>query len=166
MIRWLCQLAAIFVLAVSANAKAEISGEILEYGYYRQVGELKRERNYSTATGYVQKGAEVLLVEQTREIPAVLGRLFGFKFRIRGFPRDEVAVNMKLVVTHPEIVRPNGTRVSGYDYEVAMDLAGGKVENQTGYKFDKEYEMVEGEWKFQYWLNEQLILEQSFNVFN
>jgi hypothetical protein len=49
---------------------------------------------------------------------------------------------------------------------VTLDVVGGKVESQSGYKFDKEYEMVAGEWKFQYWRDEQLLLEQTFNVYD
>jgi hypothetical protein len=150
----------------SWQAHAELSSEIIEYGYYQPVGELKRERNYNTATGYVRTGTDVQLVEQTADIPMALGRLFGFKFRIRGFPRDEVTVNLDLAVSHPEVTRPNGTRVSGYRYPVTMDVIGGKIETQTGYKFDNDYEMVAGEWKFQYWRNDTLLLEQTFNVYD
>jgi len=150
----------------SWQAHAELSSEIIEYGYYQQVGELERERNYNTATGYVRTGTDVQLVEQTADIPMALGRLFGFKFRIRGFPRDQVTTNLDLAVTHPEIVRPNGTQVSGYRYPVTMDVIGGKIETQTGYKFDRDYEMVAGEWKFQYWRGDTLLLEQVFNVYD
>lgn len=151
---------------VSSQVHAELSSEIIEYGYYQPVGELTRERNYNTASGYVRTGTDVQLVEQTVDIPMALGRLFGFKFRIRGFPRDEVTVDLELAVTHPEIVRPNATRVSGYRYPVTMDVIGGKIETQTGYKFDRDYEMVAGEWKFQYWRGDTLLLEQSFNVYD
>ena len=150
----------------SWQVHGEIQGEIVEYGYYQPVGQLERERNFNTATGFVRTGTDVQLVEQTADIPMALGRLFGFKFRIRGFPRDEVAVKLELAVTHPEIVRPNGTRISGYRFPVTLDVAGGKIETQTGYKFDKEYEMVAGEWKFQYWRDEQLLLEQTFRVYD
>jgi hypothetical protein len=150
----------------SWQAHGEILGEIVEYGYYQPVGQLERERNFNTATGFVRTGTDVQLVEQTADIPMALGRLFGFKFRIRGFPRDEVAVKLELAVTHPEIVRPNGTHISGYRFPVTLDVAGGKIETQTGYKFDKEYEMVAGEWKFQYWRDDQLLLEQTFNVYD
>jgi len=165
--RWLTTIAmTIAIILLSWQVQAELSSEIIEYGYYQQVGELERERNYSTASGYVRTGTDVQLVEQTTDIPMTLGRLFGFKFRIRGFPRDEVTVNLDLAVTHPEIVRPNGTRVSGYRYPVAMDVIGGKIETQTGYKFDKDYEMVAGEWKFQYWRGDTLLVEQTFNVYD
>lgn len=149
----------------SMDVYSEPSGEILEYGYYQPGDELERERNYNTATGYVLTGSAVELVEQTEQIPLALGRLFGFKFRMRGFPRDEVAVTMELVVTHPKIIRPNGTQVEGYRFPVTLDLRGGKVESQTGYKFDRDFEMVAGEWKFQYFLGTKLLLEKIFNVY-
>ncbi|WP_455212401.1 DUF3859 domain-containing protein [Kaarinaea lacus] len=165
--RWLTVIAMTLVIGVfSSQVHAELSSEIVEFGYYRPIGKLERERNYNTATGYVRTGTDVQLVEQTADIPMALGRLFGFKFRIRGFPRDEVAVNLDLAVTHPEIVRPNGTRVTGYRYPVTLDVNGGKIETQTGYQFDKEYEMVAGKWTFQYWRDDSLVLEQTFNVYD
>ena len=45
-----------------------------------------------------------------------------------------------------------------------MDVAGGTITNQTGYKFDRDYELVEGQWSFQYWLKDQMIVEQTFNT--
>lgn len=152
--------------AFSRQVHAELNSEVTEYGYYQQLGELERERNFNTATGYVRTGTDVQLVEQTADIPMALGRLFGFKFRIRGFPRDEVTANLDLAVIHPEIVRPNGTHVSGYRYPVTMEVIGGKIETQTGYKFDREYEMVAGQWTFQYWRGDTLLLEQTFNVYD
>ncbi len=156
-----------FAIALcSWQAHAELSSEIIEFGYYQPVGDLERERNYNTATGYVVTGDDVRLVEQTTDIPMALGRLFGFKFRVRGFPRDEVTANLELAVSHPQIQRPNGTTISGYRIPVVMDVIGGKIENQAGYKFDREYEMVAGEWKFQYWRNNELLVEQSFKVYD
>lgn len=159
-------LGVVWLSLLTLQAHGEVRGEIIEYGYYQQLGQLERERNFNTATGFVRTGSDVQLVEQTADIPMALGRLFGFKFRIRGFPRDEVTVNLELVVSHPEIQRPNGTQISGYRFPVTLDVVGGKVESQSGYKFDKEYEMVAGEWKFQYWRGKQLMLEQTFNVYD
>ena len=150
--------------SVALTAYAGPSGEVIEYGYYQPTGDLERERNYNTATGYVLTGSAVKLVEQTDNIPMALGRLFGFKFRMRGFPRDEVVVNLELVVSHPQMTRPNGTHISGYRFPVTLDLRGGKVESQTGYKFDNEYEMVAGDWKFEYFLGNTLLLEKTFHV--
>jgi hypothetical protein len=159
-------LGAMWLSLLTFQVHGEIRGEITEYGYYQQMGQMERERNFNTATGFVRTGTDVQLVQQTADIPMALGRLFGFKFRIRGFPRDAVTANLELAVSHPEIQRPNGTRISGYRFPVTLDVVGGKVESQSGYKFDKEYEMVAGEWKFQYWRGEQLMLEQTFNVYD
>jgi len=162
---WIKIIVLLALAGISLNVHSDPIGEILEYGYYQPTGDLQRERNYNTATGYVRTGSAVNLVKQTTDIPMALGRLFGFKFRVKGFPRDEVAVNLELVVSHPEIIRPNGTHVSGYRLPVTLDLSGGKVESQTGYEFDKEFEMVAGEWKFQYLLGDKVLLEKTFNVF-
>jgi hypothetical protein len=163
--RMMASVLALILGGLSLNAHCEPSGEILEFGYYQPIGELERIRNYNTATGYVRTGSDVKLVEQTAHIPLAKGRLFGFKFRIKGFPLDEVTVNLELVVSHPQITRPNGTQISGYRMPVILDLRGGKVVSQTGYKFDKDYEMVAGEWKFQYFWGDTLLLEKTFHVY-
>jgi hypothetical protein len=150
----------------AAPAVAELTGEIIEYGYYQPVSKLKRERNYNTATGYVRTDGKVELVEQTDQIPAVQGRLFGFKFRLRGFPPDAVTADLKLVVQHPQIIRPNGTAISGYELPMTMDVIDGAVVSKAGYKFDKPYEMAEGQWRFEYWYDNRIIVEQTFNVVN
>jgi hypothetical protein len=159
--RLLC-IALLFALSVPSHA--EVVGQIVEYGYYRPMSEMTRERNYNTATGYVRSGGKAELVQQTEEIVAQKNRLFGFKFRMRGFKPDAVTADLTLKVSHPTIVRPNGTSVSGYSYPVTVDIVDGIVASQSGYRFDKEYEMVPGPWRFEYWHNNKMIVEKTFNV--
>lgn len=152
-----------FVDAPDIRAEPQIKGEVTEYGYYRKISELERQRNIATTTGYVRVGGEVELVESTVEIPLQLNRLFGFKFKIDGFG-DKEAVQLKLVVEHPEIKRPNGSTSTGYSYPVLLPVEDGSVINQSGYSIDHEYEMVEGDWKFEYWYNEQKLISQTFRT--
>lgn len=146
-----------------ANAENKYTTEITEYGYYKKLTELKRHRNLAATTGFVKEGGEVELVEQVNEIPLKLNRLFGFKFRIAGFG-DKDAVQLKLVVSHPEIKRPNGSTSRGYTYPVLLGVEDGVIDNHSGYSIDHDYEMVEGDWTFEYWYNNQKILSQSFKT--
>jgi hypothetical protein len=151
--------------SLNITASENYKGEITEYGYYKKISELERVRNIASTSGYVKQGGEVQLEEQTQDIPLQLHRLFGFKFRISGF-EDKSAVQLKLVVSHPEIQRPNGTVSKGYSYPVLLEVNNGMIENQSGYSIDHEYEMVEGEWTFEYWYNQQKLLSYSFRTFN
>jgi len=144
-------------------ADGQYKAAVTEFGYYRQVTELERERNIASTSGYVKSGGEVALEKSTQEIPLQLNRLFGFKFRIEGFG-DKAAVQLKLVVTHPQITRPNGSTSNGYSYPVILEAKDGVLENQSGYSIDHNYEMVEGDWVFEYWYNDQKLLSQSFKT--
>lgn len=150
-------------MASIAFADDEYKGEVTEYGYYKQISELTREQNIATTSGYVRTGGEVQLEAQTTEIPLKLNRLFGFKFRIEGFQGKE-AVQLKLVVEHPVITRPNGSTSKGYSYPVLLEVKNGVITNQSGYSIDHDYEMVEGDWTFEYWYNEHKLLSQSFKT--
>ena len=149
---------------LSFQCFADITGEVTEYGYYQSATEMQREQNLATPTGYSRTADKVMLLENTDKIPLQKGRLFGFKFKISGFPKDQVAVQLRLVVTHPVITRPNGSVVSAYQYPVTLDVIGGTVENQSGYSLDHDYELVEGDWRFQYWLQDQMLVEQQFKT--
>lgn len=149
----------------TVNAENKYKSEVTEFGYYRKVSELERERNIATTTGFVRVGGEVELEQSTNEIPLKLNRLFGFKFRIEGFENKE-AVQLKLVVSHPEITRPNGSTSKGYSYPVLLEVDNGVIDNHSGYSIDHEYEMVEGDWTFEYWYNDQKLLSHSFKTVN
>jgi len=66
------------------------------------------------------------------------------------------------VVTHPEITRPNGSRSTGYTYPILLEVKDGVIENQSGYSLDHDYELVEGEWTFEYWYYKQRLVSQTF----
>jgi hypothetical protein len=154
----------LFITGCGVSSAADIvSGEIVEYGYYEKKGEFERHQNIATTSGYVQEGKNVELVEQTDRIPLARNRLFGFKFRITGFD-DKNAVQLKLVVTHPEITRDNGSKSSGYSYPVLLDVNNGVIENRSGYSIDHDYEMVEGEWAFELWYYNQKLVSQTFHT--
>ena len=155
----------ILVLCCSSevlSATAEIKGTVLESGYYQSVSAILREKNLSSPTGYTRTGGKVRLVKQTTEIPAIQGLLFGFKFRLSGYAKNVDQAWLRLVVKHPLIIRPNGSRAKEYSYPISLQVKNGMIEDKSGYKLDKKYEMVEGEWVFQYWDEEKVLVEQKF----
>ena len=152
------------LVMLSLPAFAEVKGEVTEFGYYKMTADPKRYRNLASTSGYVQEGGKPELVEKTDQIPLELKQLFGFKFRISGF-EDKRSVQLKLVVSHPKIIRPNGSTSTGYSYPLVFDVKDGLIENESGYSIDHEFELVEGEWKFEYWYYKQKLLSQSFNTY-
>lgn len=147
----------------TVSAENKYKAEITEFGYYKKITEQERHRNIASTTGYVKSGGEVELEQSTNEIPLKLDRLFGFKFRIEGFAGKEAA-QLKLVVVHPQIRRPNGSTSTGYSYPVLLPVNNGVIDNQSGYSIDHDYEMVEGDWTFEYWYNSEKLLSKTFKT--
>lgn len=141
------------------------TAEILEYGYYEFTEDAKRVENQATTSGYVQQGV-AKLVEKTTRIPIEKGRLFGFRFKISGVTRQIGVLPLELIVRHPPMKKPDGTVSTGYRYPVHLDLSDGGVVDQTGYSLMQDYEMVEGEWVFEYRFLSNTFMEQHFTTYN
>ena len=161
---WVSSVFSVMMLLVSAQAAAEITARVLEYGYYQNTKPTQRMRNDELPSGYERSGGKASLAKQTQQIPMAKGLLFGFKFEIKGFPKDQVAAKLQLKVTHPEMIRPDGSKRSGYSYPIPMHIWNGGITENTGYRFDKGFELVEGEWRFEYWLKDKMLISQTFQV--
>lgn len=146
------------------QAAASLNAKVTEYGYYRALSEIERSRNEQAPSGYERTGGDVVLAKQTQQIPLIKDLLFGFKFHITGFPKDQVAAELTLKVSHPPMTRPDGSRRDSYSYPIPISIWNGEFSDKTGYKFDKNFEMVAGEWKFEYWYKDNLLLSQSFQA--
>jgi len=144
-----------------ATAQASPRVTILNYGYYEFSGESKRVANPLTSTGYVTQG-EAMLVKKTRRIPVKQGRLFGFRFRIDNMNKNVGRIPLELVVTHPEMRKPDGSLSTGYQYSMDLKVSNGVVEDKTGYRLNEPYELVEGEWTFEYRFMNRSLIKQTF----
>jgi hypothetical protein len=154
-----------WLLVLAAPLMAAPTAEILEYGYYEfDKDKVKRVKNEISTSGYVQRG-KAKLMEQTTRIPIEKGRLFGFRFKISGVTRKIGALPLELIVKHPPMTKPDGTVSTGYRYPVNLDLNDGGVVDQTGYRMDHDYELVEGEWVFQYRFLTTTFMEQRFTTY-
>ncbi len=149
--------------APKAPATTGILATVLEYGYYRVETEGNLYSDATAPSGKVQAGATVNLAELTDQIPVEKGRLFGFQFRITGFDTQDTVV-IREVVTHPKMTKPDGTVSTGYTSEVGLNVRQGEVTDYAGYRLDNDYELVDGPWKFEFWLGDKKILEQSFTT--
>ena len=155
---------ALMLFSLAAAVQAAPRAEILEYGYYEFTGETRRLLHPAVTSGFVQQG-EARLVEQTERIPIERGRLFGFRFRISGVDRNVGLIPLELVVTHPKMEKPDGTTSTGYRYTLDLKLEQGMVEDKTGYRLNEAYEMVEGEWVFEYRFMNRPLMVQRFTTY-
>jgi hypothetical protein len=145
-------------------AQAAPKATVLDYGYYEFTGKSERLANTFTTTGYVTRG-EVKLVEKTHRIPVQQGRLFGFRFRIDNMDENVGVIPLELVVRHPEMHKPDGSSSTGYRYRVELKVDQGMLEDKTGYRLNEPYELVEGEWSFEYRFMNRTLLKQTFTTY-
>lgn len=137
---------------------------ILDYGYYEFTGESERLANPGSTTGYSTRG-DAKLVEKTHRIPIKRGRLFGFRFRIDNMNENVGVIPLELVVKHPEMNKPDGITSTGYRYRIDLKVSHGMVEDKTGYRMNELYELVEGEWSFEYRFMDKTLLKQTFMTY-
>lgn len=157
-------LGGLLVIGVVASnpAAAASSAEILEFGYY----EVQKEGQYyadgNIPSGVAQTGPTVKLVQQTQVIPIAAGRLFGFRFRLKGFTENDIEIRQ--VVSHPRMTRPDQKTSTGFETRLSLSLKDGELSDYAGYRLNQDYEMVEGDWRFEFWHANKKLLEQKFKT--
>ena len=159
--RW--TLTTLLWIATVTPGHAAPLGEILEFGYYEVQAEGERFQAPDTTSGAVVAAPTVKLLEQTDIIPIEPGRMFGFRFRLSGFPANK-EVEIREVVTHPPITRPDKKKSTGFESRIGLNVQRGDVVDYVGYRLDHDYEMVEGEWRFEFWHEDKKLLEKKFTT--
>jgi len=153
------------VLSITmATAQAAPQAKIIERGYYTFTENSERLTSPLSTSGYVTRG-EAELVKDTQRIPLEIGRLFGFRFKIFGIDKNIKVIPLELVVVHPEMKKPDGTTSSGYRYNIRLKLNNGMVEDKVGYNINEDFEMVEGEWQFEFLFMNKTLLKQTFTTY-
>lgn len=154
---------AVLGLALMRIGYAAPMGEILEFGYYEVQVEGERYQDPNSTSGAVVAAPTVKLLQQTDIIPIEPGRMFGFRFRLSGFPAGK-EVEIREIVVHPTITKPDKTKSTGFESRLALNVQRGEVVDYAGYRMDHDYEMVAGEWRFEFWLDNRKLLEKKFTT--
>ena len=158
----------IFLLPIKTIAKAEsdhLLATIIEYGYYDFFLEpLKQESDYSRSE-YAQKGGLPLLNKQTNKIPLKKGRLMAFHFNISELPDLGDSMPLTVIIDHPEFIKPDGSKSNQMTKESVAKIRNGKAFRAEGYRFDHDYELVEGKWKFTISYLNKILLVHEFETF-
>lgn len=142
--------------------------EITDYGIYElQVRKIVKYDPTNTA-GYrsrVKSVKDIVLIEQTENIPLVKGTVFGFRMRFHGVPEGENFV-ADLRYTHPPIIGKDGKVSTGFTNKNGrLKPVEGKYEGGTLYQFSEDYELVPGKWVFDVVYKGKVVATKTFNVY-
>jgi hypothetical protein len=113
--------------------------------------------------GPVTKVRDVSLVRSTTTIPARKSLRFGLRYVIDGVPAG-ARVDIKLVTRFPEagLLDPiTGVRHHESEYTISR-IVGAPAYRE--FRFDRSWEIVPGEWVFEFWHGGRMIGMQKFCV--
>jgi hypothetical protein len=146
----------------------EPSGAIFEYGIYNTIRKGRVVGNLETGTGKVVNSPVLDLSEKTTRIPLSKGLFFSYRYRINNLLKEDAikpVAELRRVIKHPPMTLPDGTTTSGSDRIVKERTSARQVIAFHGYAFHEDYEMVEGEWTFQIWYRDKMMVEQKFTTY-
>jgi hypothetical protein len=152
----------------ATNTVKSPSGKIFEYGIYNTVRKGRVVASLETGTGKVVNSPVVDLNEKTTRIPLIKDLFFAYRYRINDMLKEDAikpVAELRRVLIHPPMNLPNGTTSTGSDRIVKERTSARQVIAFHGYGFHEDYELVEGEWTFQVWYRDEMMVEQKFTTY-
>lgn len=142
-----------------------LRGIVSQRGLYRMVRSGGVVSDSKTTTGKVVSNPVIQKVKSTEKIPLMKGAQMYFQYKIWPLPNRPAYVDFRRVLKHPEMKLPDGTATTGSDFSVKRKVSSNHVIVYTGYGFDENYELVEGDWIFQIWHQNKKLVEQKFTTY-
>lgn len=142
-----------------------LKGKVSRPGLYRLVRSGGIINDPSTGTGKSVVKPVVELVKTTQRIPLIKSGQMYFQYRIWPLPAQPAHVDLRRVVKHPKMTLPDGSVSTGSDRMIKGKISSNQVIAYTGYGLDEDYELVEGEWVFEIWYQDEKVIEQKFTTY-
>ena len=149
---------AIFVF-VNCAAAEPWSARIVDFGVY-EVSRGDNLENENVAAGLVVSYGK-RLIKETDQVEAKIGTNFGFRYVLSG-PDPDVEVTIK--VRHPTPLHDPKTGRDFITSEWGQSVPVGSTNWNTGWIFEKEWEIVPGEWIIQLFVGETKLIEKKFYI--
>ncbi|HHJ34980.1 MAG TPA: DUF3859 domain-containing protein [Gammaproteobacteria bacterium] len=144
---------------------APLQGKISRSGIYRMVRSGGIVNDSKTGTGKAVAHPVVQFVRSTQRIPLIKGAQMYMQYRLWYFPDKLAYADLRRVLKHPKMTLPDGSTSTGSDFMIKRRVASNQVISYTGYGFDEDYELVEGEWTFELWYEGEKLAEQKFTTY-
>ena len=142
----------------------EPSGRVMQWGIYTLLRGGKIIDSPETTTGKSVSAPVITRDRETDRIPLIKGKYMAYQYRLSNLPGVRT-VELRRVLKHPEFKLPDGTTSTGSDFMIGRKLDDGEVFAYDTYALNEDYEMVEGEWVFQIWFQDKMLVEQKFTTY-
>jgi hypothetical protein len=140
------------------------AGRILRAGIFSPVSGGKPIDSPDTSTGKALSKLVMTFIRESDRILIKKDTILGYQYRLSNLP-DTHSVQLRRVLKHPEFRLPDGSVSSGSDYTIHRRVEHNEVFGYDVYALNEDYEMVDGEWTFQIWFDDKLLVEQEFTTF-
>jgi len=118
------------------------------------------EKQKNSPSGELTLSNNFKLIEQTNKIPASLGQRFGVEYILQSNVTTDIIVE-QVWIFPTSIKNEKGKIYKELRYKAEKPT---NDETYSVYAFDKEFEIVKGEWIFQMIYNGNLLCEKKFYV--
>ena len=139
-------------------------GKVTKFGLFRERGKGWVQDDTNASTGKVIRGATLDFTEDTHRVPLRKGVVFGYRYWLK-FPSLENQVSFRRVLIHPQMILPDGSKVTRSERKIGKGTTHGIVTSIDAYALCEDYELVAGEWIFQLWHEEKMLAEQKFTTY-
>ena len=116
---------------------------------------VRSEPNPDTSSGFLNFVDDFRIVEETLRVPVRKDIEFGFEYR---FPNLPIGAKVRQVINHPKMVKPDGSVATGSTREKEPGPS-------FSYALNHDYEMMPGDWRFEYWYGGKRLCEQTFQLY-
>jgi Domain of unknown function (DUF3859) len=143
----------------------DIKSSVFQFGIYKATRKGQITTSSTSNTGKVVRKPELEHVSMTDRIPLVKDTWFGYQLRLWNLPPEAMVkpvMKLRTVLIHPEMTLPDGSTTTGYDRPFKGRVETQQVIGFDGYAFNEDYELVEGDWIFQIWYQDQKLIERKF----
>lgn len=150
----------------SADTYRPFEAKIVDYGIYTLTAKkvsIPSDTDTAGYTSYVQKKTDVVLETQTTQIPTKKGTVFGFRFDILSWP-DGWHDKITLKYEHPEIVRPDGKKSTGFEIRKRTRERKAPPDDGIVYSLSEDFELVPGKWTLSVLYKDEPVLTKTFTL--
>ncbi|MDT8388434.1 MAG: DUF3859 domain-containing protein [Thiogranum sp.] len=148
----------------TVEADAAPSGRILRAGIFSKVSGGNVIDSADTSTGKALSQLVMTFIREAERIPIKKGTILGYQYRLSNLP-DMRSVQLRRVLRHPPFTLPDGTVSTGSEFTINKRVERNEVFAYDVYALNETYEMVEGEWIFQIYYRDRLLIDRKFTTY-
>jgi hypothetical protein len=153
------------VEAPAGGQTQELKAQVFQFGIYTAEKKGRIGESAETNTGKVVRKPVLEHESMTDRIPLEMDTYFGIQYRLWNLPTEVMTkrvMELRSVLIHPEMTLPDGSTSTGWDRSKKGIVKSRQVLGFEGYAFNEDYELVEGDWIFQVWFQDRLLVERTF----